>query len=349
MSTETSVFVGVIVGAVAVAAFFVIFKKRERPETLEFAEKTVGQLISQFEKLQSRVEEGLKESRQTVKDTTGRTYDQIEKFSKGVTSLEHNFLQLSQKVETIRSFQDLFKTPKTTGKWGEAQLGHILGEQYDRKLWEAQHYFKSGEAVDAVVKLPNDKLLPIDSKFNFTSYEKMIGASDVDYETFKKDFIRTVKGEIDAIAEKYIRPSEGTTDMALMFISAESVYYEIVNTLRRDEDLNSYAWKKKIILTSPNTIFMHLQAISYWFSQVNLQKDLHVILNRLGGIKKDAAKLQEDFRKVGVYIGNAYKAYQEVDHRFGLLTERVQKVITAGEESSVLENGDKTPRSKLLE
>ncbi len=347
MSIETAIFVGVVVGAIIVATFFTVFKRREHPEALEFAEKTVGQLTSQFEKLQNKVEEGLKEGRQTAKDMTGKAYEQIENFSKGVTILEQNFLQLSQKVETIRSFQDLFKTPKTTGKWGEAQLSHILGEQYDRKLWEVQHYFKGGEAVDAAVRLPNDKLLPIDSKFNFTSYEKMVGASGVDYETFKRDFIRAVKGEIDAIAEKYIRPSEGTTDVALMFISAESVYYEIVNTLR-EEDLNSYAWRKKVILTSPNTIFMHLQAISYWFSQVNLQKDLHVILNRLSGIKKDATKLQEDFRKVGMHINNADKAYQEVDHRFGLLTERVQRVITEGEEPPELGDDAKVSTSRLI-
>lgn len=348
MSVDIAILVGVAVGAAVVALLFSLFRRRERQEVLEFAEKTVGQLIPKLEAVEKKVEEGLERSRQTASDMTGQAYKRIENFSKEVTALEHNVLQVGQEIKKVSLFQDLFKTPKTTGKWGEAQLGHLLGEYLDRKLWEVQHYFKSGEAVDAVVKLPNDKLLPIDSKFNFLSYEKMVGASGADYEVFKRDFIRAVKEEIDAIAEKYIKPSEGTTDMALMFISAESVYYEIVNVLK-DEDLNSYAWRRKVILTSPNTFYINLSAVLYWFGQANLQKGLHAILNRLGGIKKDATKLQDEFRKLGTHLGNADKVYHEVDHRFELLTERVQKVITVGEEPRELEGESKSSAGRLLE
>ena len=345
MSTEAAILIGAVVGIIIAALFFYVFRRKEQPQVLEFAEKTVEQLIPKLEALEAKVAEGLKESRQTASDMTGRAYKQIENFSKGVTTLEQNVLQVGQEIKKVSSFQDLFKTPKTTCKWGEAQLSHLLGDRYDRKLWDVQHYFKSGEAVDVVIKLPNHKLLPIDSKFNFVSYEKMIGAADTDREIYKRDFIRSVKEEVDAIAEKYIKPSEGTTDIALMFISAESVYYEIVNVLK-DEDLNSYAWRRMVVLTSPNTLFMHLEAISYWFSQINLQKDLHAILNRLSGIRKDATKLQDEFRKLGTHLGNADKVYKEVDHRFELLTERVQKVITVGEESKEIEN--KPSENRLL-
>lgn len=346
MSGAFAIFISLAALALGVAIAFFLRRPREKTQILEFAEKMIGDLDRRLETMQKAIDERIKETSETSSKVAERAYGHVADFSKGITSLEEKFKQLHEKVDKVTSFQDLFKTPKTTGKWGEAQLNHILGEYFERNLWEAQHFFKNGEAVDAVVKLPNGKLLPIDSKLNFTSFEKMIGAAGPDSERFKRDFIGAVKEEIDAIASKYINPSEETTDMALMFISAESVYYEIVNALK-DEDLTSYAWRKKVILASPNTLYITLQTLLHWFSQSRLQKDLKGIFERLEGIKKDAMKLQEEFRKLGTHLGNADKVYREFDHRLGLLTDRVQKVIKVGEEFKEIE--EPRAKSRLLE
>ena len=347
MSTGTGIFLGIVVLGLFAGAFFFLRRRNQgRPEALQFAEKMIGQLSERLESMQKTIDARLKESSETTSQVAERAYKHVADFSSGIASLQEKFSQLHEKVDKVTSFQDLFKTPKTTGKWGEAQLNHILGEYYDRDLWEVQHYFKNGEAVDAVIRLPNRKLLPIDSKLNFVSFEKMVSASGADYEAAKRDFIRAVKEEVDAIASKYINPSEGTTDMAVMFISAESVYYEIVNRLK-DDDLVTYAWKKKIALTSPNTLYVTLQTFLHWFAQMNLQRGLSGIFDRLEGIKKDAVKLQEEFRKLGLHLGNADKTYREFDHRLELLTGRVERVIEVGE--GLKEIGEEKSPAKLIE
>ncbi|MBI2033669.1 MAG: DNA recombination protein RmuC [Candidatus Liptonbacteria bacterium] len=333
---------------IIVGIFVVIFLRRpkEKTQVLEFAEKMIGDLDRRLEAMQKAIDERIKETSETTSKVSERAYGHVADFSKGITSLEEKFKQLHEKVDKVTSFQDLFKTPKTTGKWGEAQLNHLLGEYFPREIWEAQHYFSNGEAVDAVVKLPNKKFLPIDSKLNFVSFEKMVSSSGEEREGFTRDFVRAVKEEIEKIATKYINPHEGTTDLAIMFISAESVYYEIVNALK-DEDLTTHAWRRKVVLASPNTLYIVLSTLQHWFGEMAVRKDIGEMISRLEGIKKDAIRLQGEFKKLGKHLGDAGKTYGEFDHRLSLLTDRVQRVIKTGEEFKEIE--EPRARSRLLE
>src|SRR6185369_12759553 len=131
--------------------------------------------------------------------------------------------QVHESVKDVSSFQNIFKSPKLRGIWGEAALEASLAQYFSKDSYELQHYFKSGEAVDAILRLPNDLILPIDSKFNWENFEKMVNAgNDIQREIHKKSFFSDVKKKIDEIAAKYILPSEGTTDFALMYVPAET-------------------------------------------------------------------------------------------------------------------------------
>ena len=73
-----------------------------------------------------------------------------------------------------------------------------------------------------------DRLVPIDSKFPLDNFERMVGAdNDIERQQFEKLFARDVKGHVDAIASKYIRPDEGTYDFAFMYLPSEAIYYEL--------------------------------------------------------------------------------------------------------------------------
>ena len=86
---------------------------------------------------------------------------------------------------------------------------------------------------------------------------------------------------IDDISSKYILPSENTVDFALMYIPAEAIYYEIVNNIGKDFDLVNYAWSKRVILTSPNTIYLTLRTIEHWFKDTQISRQTQDILKRL--------------------------------------------------------------------
>ena len=89
-----------------------------------------------------------------------------------------------------------------------------------------QYGFSTGERVDAAVHA-GGLLIPVDSKFPLDNYQRLVEAgSDEERRLAEKAFARDVR-HVDAIAVKYVRPDEGTSDFAFMYIPVEAVYYEI--------------------------------------------------------------------------------------------------------------------------
>ena len=136
---------------------------------------------------------------------------------------------------------------------------------------------------------------------------------------------------MDEIASKYILPSESTTDVALMYVPAETVYYEIINNVK-DADIPAYARSKKVILVSPNTFYLTVSAVLHWFHDVEFSKQTRDIAKRLARVAADGTKLADDFRVLGKHLGNARSAYDDSEKRLELMVGRVQNVIRSGEE-----------------
>jgi DNA recombination protein RmuC len=280
----------------------------------------------------------LKEIRGSVDGTSKQLNDQIRSFTKETTEMRENLKQIEDVVKDVSSFQEIFKSPKLRGQWGEASLEHILSQHFPKELYKIQYLFSSGEQVDAVLKLPNGRVLPIDSKFPSENFDKMVNAvSETEKNFFKKSFLDDVKGRINEIATKYILPSEGTTDFALIYIPAEAIYYEIINNIGREIDIAAFAWSKKVILTSPNTIYLTLRTIEHWFRDTQISRQTQEILKKIAKVHHDAEKLMNDFRKLGSHLKNASSAYSDSENRLKMLDDKVEKLVEIGETKKLKE------------
>ena len=274
----------------------------------------------------------LKEMKDSQVGTSKSMNDQMRSFTQEATKIREDLKQVQNSVKDVSTFQEIFKSPKLRGQWGEASLEHILSQHFPQELFKMQYLFSSGEQVDAVLKLPNGKLLPIDSKFPSENFEKMVNtASETEKNFYKKTFIDDVKFKINDIAAKYILPAEGTLDYAFMYIPAEAVYYEIIHNIGKEADISAFAWSKHIILTSPNGIYKDLRTIEHWFKDVQISKKTQEILKKLGRVHQDAQKLMDDFRKLGSHLTNAKSAYDSSEKRLTILDDKVEKLEDIGE------------------
>ena len=284
------IIIGIFGGVLATFLFFKFVGKKNQDsnstrehlqlfnQRLDAMNTSVNQALRDTVKM---VSDQLEASRQSVERSSSTVHKQVEGFTTGLTHLREEVKQVSDSVKNVSSFQDIFKSPKLRGIWGESSLEATIAQYFPRESYNLQHYFKSGEAVDCVLKLPNTLLLPIDSKFNWENFEKMVNAeNDIQRELHKKTFFSDVKKKVDEISSKYILPSENTTDFALMYMPAETVYYEIINNIK-DANIPAYAQSKRIFLCSPNTLGLSGSAIMHWTKDVQLNKQTKEIMKRL--------------------------------------------------------------------
>ena len=217
---------------------------------------------------------------------------------------------------------------------GELFLSDLLKQVLPPSRYKLQHYFKSREAVDAVIIL-KEGMVPVDSKFPLENFKKIM-ASDNEQKKIaaKKQFVRDVKKHVDAIRNKYILPDEGTFDFALMYIPAENVYYE---TIIKDENLDEekgifqYAISKKVLPVSPNSFYAYLQTILLGLRGMKIEEQAHDILKNLARLAGDFSKITDDFGKVGTHIKNINAAYENTDKRlnkFGTKLESLEEKET---------------------
>src|SRR5215204_5705251 len=166
--------------------------------------------------------------------------------------------QIAEQAKDLGQLHQLLRPPKARGGFGELLLGNLLADRLPADAYSLQHTFRSGERVDAVIRV--EKLVPIDAKFPLDNFERLVEAPDDDArQLHEKAFARDVKIHIDAIASKYIRPEEGTFDFALMYLPSEAIYYELA--CGKTGALLKYAHERSVVPVSPSTLVAYLHTI----------------------------------------------------------------------------------------
>ena len=215
--------------------------------------------------------------------------------------------QLSQASQTL---QTILGGAKTRGILGEVALEQLLSDALPQANYEIQHRFSTGEAVDAVIHA-GDKLVCVDSKFPLEAYRRLAENG----EESRREFAKAVRVHVDAIAEKYILPGEGTLDFALMFVPSENVYYEMLVTEDTKGRLDDYCRSHRVIPVSPNTLYAYLGAILMGLKGLQVEENAKMLLSSLGGLSKQLDLFSDVFSKVGTHLRNAQQSYTDADTR----------------------------------
>jgi len=253
---------------------------------------------------------------------------------RGLGELREATARVYEVGRDVASLQDILRAPKLRGGLGELWLADLLSQVLPVEHYTLQHTFRSGERVDAVVRL-GQGLVPVDAKFPLEDFRRLLQATDdEERQRSRRAFIARVKKHVDDIAAKYIVPDEGTYDFALMYIPAENVYYE---TIVRDEELggerslSSHALERKVIPVSPSCFYAYLQAIVLGLRGLRIEDHARDVLAQLARIGGELGRFRDEFRILGKHLTNAAQTHATADRRLDRLTVRVA-AIAGGDE-----------------
>ncbi len=266
MDISTAVLIAI---GVAILACLVWIAIRMRPNQSEQSFQAAvdllkAELISQQADSLLTLRQSIDTANQIVNDRLAEGTSSLDRRMAVLAEIQNQLGELREQTghieavgKNIQSLSDLLRPPKLRGAVGELFLENILGQILPPAAFKMQYRFDNGQRVDAIVRL-SDRLLPIDAKFPLEDFERL--QKEPDDATLQKQFSKSFRKHIDAIADKYIRPDEKTTDFAVMYVPAEAVYYQLIS--QANQEGFEYALSRRVIPSSPGHLYAFLASVA---------------------------------------------------------------------------------------
>lgn len=303
-----------LIGAIII--FAVIWSKRLEARLQEQTNKALQQSIMEMTTV-DLVNKNIGELRQDVAERLGR-----------IDEAQRNINELGASINDLKT---VLKGNQTRGRYGEMQLKALLENSFDNTsgIYALQHPINNGKVKpDAVIFLPEpEKLLCIDSKFPFSSYEELF-KEDLTEERrndLKTTFKNEVKKHITDVKNKYILDGE-TSPYAVMFIPNDGIFYFIH---LEAYDLVEYARSVNVILASPGTLQPILATISVFWREYKRNENLKEVSKQIKDLNTAFRVFYRMWEPFKNSFDETYQKKEKFQEELGRLDAKIQKITNA--------------------
>ena len=311
-----------------------------------------------LERLQNDNEKKLEQMRQTVDEKLNvslerRLTESFNVINERLQSVYEGLGEMKTLANGVGDLKKVLTNVKTRGIWGEVQLGNLLEQMMTPEQYSSQVAIKDGssERVDYVIKLPGRNgeqvLLPIDAKFPIEDYQRLVDASErgdsLEVDACLKALERRVKDEAKSIKEKYI-DVPNTTDFAVMYLSIEGLYAEV---LRRPGLAEILQREYKVNVCGPTTLASLLNSLQMGFRTLTIEKRSSEIWTLLGAIKQEFGKFVDLLAKTQKKLAEASNTIEFATKKSKTI-ERKLKNISAQNDQDMLDLNEQSNNDFLL-
>lgn len=238
--------------------------------------KNANDFLSKIESFDDKQKDSIKYLNDSVnlmlESSTEKTNKTMQEFQKKLAVFDSAQEGISNLSGKVVSLEKVLSDKQARGAFGEIQLDKIMGDIFSNTQYQMQYKLSTGSRVDCGIKMPNDLVLGIDSKFPLESFRKLNeeNITDKDRENISKQFKIDIKKHIETIASKYVISGE-TSDFAVMFLPSESVFFEIQ---ANHNDLITFSQSKKVLIVSPSTLISVLLTTHALLKDNLMQKEI---------------------------------------------------------------------------
>jgi DNA recombination protein RmuC len=277
----------------------------------------------------------------------------INPMATALNTLDEKVRNLKQSEEGLlhetQQLSRALRESKYRGNWGELQLKRIaeLAGMLERCDFYLQEKVVTDENrrlyPDMTARLPNDRVIVVDSKVSLDAYKEAVNA--IDPEVYKQKLLDHAKGIRKRVADlsgkEYRSHVDASADFVVYFIPGESFFSA---ALAADPELLEYAAERNVILASPTTLLTLLRAVALGWQQLSIAKNADAIKETSLVIYGKLAGLYEDLIDLGNRLKAAGECYDDivtkVEGRGGVFSS-ARKLRDLGIGEKYLEDGKK--------
>ncbi len=324
--------------------------ERTQAQLQAHVEKVAGDLVQQkgeaivlrsregLEALLRPLGEKLKEFEAKVDktfDTENRDRATLLKSLQALTSTQE---KLHQDAEALS--RALARDSKQQGDWGELMLEKVLetaglqaGRDFDLQV---SHTDEEGrqKRPDAIVYLPQQRALVVDAKCSLTAFIEVARATDdAAREAALDAHVASLRAHVKDLAGKdYTRVlQDRTLDIVLLFVPNEAA---LLAALSRAPALYEEAFKERVVLTSPTTLFAAMKLIEHVWRSETQSQGAAKIADEAGKLLEKLSGFVEALDEVGQRLGQAQGAFETARGRLatgkGNVMGRARKLMSMG-------------------
>ncbi|TWJ03470.1 DNA recombination protein RmuC [Mucilaginibacter frigoritolerans] len=255
-----------------------------------------------------------------------------------ITQLMSLNKQISEEAQNLT--KALKGDNKKQGNWGEVILEKVLersGLVKDREYrLQASLTGTDGSRLqpDAIIDLPDDKHLIIDSKVSLIAYERLVNAeTEEERKLYSKAHVESIRAHVLNLSSKNYHDlyQINSPDFVLLFVPIESSFSFAVQI---DAGLFSDAWDKRVVIVSPSTLLATLRTIASIWKQERQNRNVLEIARLSGAMYDKFVGFVGDMESIGKNIKQSQNAYESALNKLvdgsGNLTKTAERIKNLG-------------------
>lgn len=291
---------------------------RQRSEELDKTNMAqMGAILTPLREVIKEMKDSMDDNKESFARSTSALGEQLRQMMTVTSSLGSEAEKLSKALQT---------GPKVQGDFGEMKLrdlldklGFSVGLEYD-----VQYVMRDakGKVIrnddtndsmrpDVVLHYPEEKDVIIDAKASLTAFIGYVNATtDEERSRYLEDHVKSVRKHINELADKqyyrYNMDGRQTLDFVIMFIPNEAAMQA---ALYKDPDLWSYAFNKKVFVTSEQNLYAVLRMLEIAWIQRRQTENQEKVFGLANLMIDRVGDFIERFEDIGDKVDKLQKSY----------------------------------------
>lgn len=242
--------------------------------------------------------------------------DNIQNVSTLVTQMQSLQSETSNLNKETNKLSQALRKPEVRGKWGELQLKRVLEiagmrDYCDFSLQTSVNDIDNNKfRPDAIVSIPGNRCIVIDSKVPLESYLDANSTDDVtEQNRLLQHHSAKVRERVKELSDKtYWSKLSTSPDFVVLFLPSENLFS---SALDYDPQLIEYGTNKNVLIATPTTLIALLKSIAYGWNQKRLEENYTGIIDLASELYARLSTMSEHFDKVGKNLAGATTAYND--------------------------------------